>query len=340
MIPRDVVKKAFQFAECGETPFCLGVLPEHERMLTEHYGSEAWRSKVKPYIQRVTACDHLMSLSAPVDVPGGFVRDLFGIVWKIGSIDKIIEPPLKEATLDRYRFPDVDSYYDRFVVPRWENELAGTTESFRIGEHVFGLFERSWSLRGFESFLMDLVDNTAFCEELIENVADWIARSVERLLETPLDAVFFTDDYADQRGMIFGLERFRKLFKPHWRRLFDIVHRAGVYTVLHVCGNAEPALPDLIECGLDCLESLQPEAMDIYGLKKKYGNHLRFWGGLGVQKMSPFGTSTAVREEVRRMKRELGRGGGYILGSAKPFHAAVPIENIVAYVEEASEPRA
>jgi hypothetical protein len=136
-----------------------------------------------------------------------------------------------------------------------------------------------WSLRGFESFLMDLADNTAFCEELIENVADWIARSIERLLEMPLDAVIFTDDYADQRGMIFGLERFRKLFKPHWRRLFDIVHRAGFYSVLHVCENAEPALQDLIECGPDCLESLQPEAMDIYGLKKKYGTHLRFWAG-------------------------------------------------------------
>ena len=63
MTPRDVVKKPFQFAECGETPFCLGVLPEHEKMLTEHYGSEAWRSKVKPYILlSVTFCDPGSSL--------------------------------------------------------------------------------------------------------------------------------------------------------------------------------------------------------------------------------------------------------------------------------------
>jgi uroporphyrinogen decarboxylase len=339
MLPRDVVKKAFQFHEGAEVPFCLSILPEHEEKLTGYYGSEAWRNKVKPYIQRITACDHLMSLSPPISLPGGLVKDLFGIAWKIGSIDKIVEPPLKEPSLACYQFPDVGRYYDEFVVPRWETELAETKDGFRIGEHVFGLFERSWSLRGFECFLMDLADNSAFCEELIENVANWIAGSIERLLEAPLDALFFTDDYADQRGMIFGLERFRRLFRPHWRRLFDIVHRAGVYTILHVCGNAEPALADLIDCGLDCLESLQPEAMDIYGLKKKYGKDLRLWGGLGVQRISPFGTAEAVKREVKHLKLELGREGGFILGTAKPFHAAVPIENIVAYLEEASASR-
>ena len=37
---------------------------------------------------------------------------------------------------------------------------------------------------------------------------------------------------------------------------------------LQVCSEAVPAVPDLIECGLDCLESLQPEAMDVYKLKR------------------------------------------------------------------------
>jgi len=147
-----------------------------------------------------------------------------------------------------------------------------------------------------------------------------------------------TDDYADQRGVIFGLERFRSLFKPCWKRIFGRIKKAGVYSILHVCGCAEPAVPDLIECGLDCLESLQPEAMDIYRLKRQYGKDLRLWGGLGAQYTLPFGTPEEVRAETRRLKLELGRGGGYILAGAKGIGQEVPVANIVAYLEEARTP--
>jgi hypothetical protein len=42
----------------------------------------------------------------------------------------------------------------------------------------------------------------------------------------------------------------------------------------------------VVDMGLDCMESCQPECMDIYGLKRRYGRDIRFWGGLGAQRMS------------------------------------------------------
>ncbi|MDI7277327.1 MAG: uroporphyrinogen decarboxylase family protein, partial [Anaerolineae bacterium] len=171
--------------------------------------------------------------------------------------------------------------------------------------------------------------------ELIEHIADWMLQSLDNLLSAPVDAVMLTDDYADQRGMIFGIERFRRFFKPHWRRIFARIRKAGVYSLLHVCGNAAPAVPDLLECGLDCLESLQPEAMDIYRLKREYGRDIRLWGGLGAQS-TLLDSPEAVRLEVRRLKREMGRGGGYVLAGAKGIMEDVPVANVVAYLEEAS----
>ena len=158
------------------------------------------------------------------------------------------------------------------------------------------------------------------------------------MLSAPVDAIMLTDDYADQRGMIFGLERFRQLFKPRWKRIFERIGNAGVYGILHVCGCAAPAVQDLIECGLDCLESLQPEAMDIYKLKREYGKDIRLWGGLGAQSTLPFGTPEEVRAEVQQLKQELGRGGGYILAGAKGIGEEVPVANVIAYLEEAMAP--
>ena len=60
----------------------------------------------------------------------------------------------------------------------------------------------------------------------------------------------------------------------------------------HCCGSIVEIMPDLIEIGLDVLESVQPEAtgMNPYALKRRFGADLTFWGGLGSQSTIPFGT--------------------------------------------------
>ncbi len=335
MIERDFIKIAFQMKESSTVPFSFFMTDEYEKGLSEYSGSDCWKEMIPPYIEKVTVVDNFLRLAGLETTPDGYARDSFGCVWDMGTTNHLIEPPLKDPSLAGYSLPDIDDYYERFVWPQWEKQLQNSSRSFRILGHSFGLFERAWSLRGFETFLMDFYDNRKFCEELIEYIADWFLQSIENMLNFPADAIMLTDDYAHQRGMIFSIDIFRHLFKPHWKRIFGRIRKAGVYSILHVCGNAVPAVPDLIECGLDCLESLQPEAMDIYELKKVYGKDLRFWGGLGVQSTLPFGTPQKVREDVQRLKRELGRGGGFVLNSAKPLDKPVPFENALAYLEEA-----
>jgi uroporphyrinogen decarboxylase len=98
-------------------------------------------------------------------------------------------------------------------------------------------------------------------------------------------------------------------------------------------------MPDIIEIGLDVLESVQPEArgMNPYELKKKWGDQITFWGCLGSQSTIPFGTSEQIHAEVRRLRREMGHGGGYILAPAKALQPGTPKANAVAVVEAFTE---
>ena len=116
------------------------------------------------------------------------------------------------------------------------------------------------------------------------------------MTDAPVDGIFFGDDHSYQKGMIMGEERWRKLFKPRWKRIIERIHHYGLYTIMHICGNTSIVVPDLIEIGLDCLESCQPESMDIYKLKKEYGKNIRFWGGLGAQQLMPFGKPREIRK--------------------------------------------
>jgi uroporphyrinogen decarboxylase len=103
----------------------------------------------------------------------------------------------------------------------------------------------------------------------------------------------------------------------------------------HCCGSIADIMPDVIEIGLDVYESVQPEARnnDPYELKRRYGDQIAFWGGLGSQSTIPFGTPGQIGAEVTRLCREMGRGGGYILAPAKALQPETPTENAAAVVE-------
>ena len=212
--------------------------------------------------------------------------------------------------------------------------VAAAPERFHLGQFGLGLFERLWPLRGFENVLMDAAGEPAAFGGLVEAVAEHQLRVLERLVQLPLDAVFFSDDWGDQRGVILGPERWRRFLKPQLARMYALVRAAGMQVFSHCCGNITAIIPDLIEIGLDCLESVQPEAMDPYALKRQWGGHLTFFGGVGSQRLLPFGTPKEIRIEIRRLCDEMGRGGGYILGLSKAFQPETPTANALAAVEE------
>ena len=119
------------------------------------------------------------------------------------------------------------------------------------------------------------------------------------------------------------------------------VKRQDKLVITHCCGSIVDILPDAIEIGLDVLESCQPEArgMNPYDLKKKFGDKLTFWGCLGSQSVIPFGTPEEIRAEVQQLCREMGKGGGFILGPAKSLQPGTPTENAAAVVEAFAEQR-
>ena len=107
----------------------------------------------------------------------------------------------------------------------------------------------------------------------------------------------------------------------------------------HSCGSVAAIMPDIIEIGVDVLESVQPEAagMNPYELKQKWGDKITFWGCLGSQSTIPFGTPESIRAEIRSLRNVMGQNGGYILSPAKPLMSETPTENAVAIVEAFAE---
>ncbi len=330
--PKERVLAAFNHEETDIVPCQVVIEADVEDRLNRHYGGTEWEKTVRnhlgfaayPYWARTDMTDD------------GLMRDEYGSIWDFSRQPfHLTDFPLKEPSIGDYDFEAVTQVVlDSLDIAGAENTIREKSDRFVFGLFYFGLFERSWMLRGFENVLVDSILNASFYEELLDRILEMQLRLLDKLLELPVDGVYLGDDWGDQRGVILGPDRWRRFIKPRAAKLYERVRAAGKPVFTHCCGNVFDIIPDMIEIGLDGLESLQPEAMDVYEIKREYGKDLLLWGGLGTQHMLPFGSPKEVRDEIRRLIEELGRGGGYILAPAKPLMEDIPTENAVALIEE------
>ncbi len=126
----------------------------------------------------------------------------------------------------------------------------------------------------------------------------------------------------------------RRFIYPVLKRMYAAVRQAGKYVFIHSCGDVDELFDELIAIGVNCFNPFQPEVMDIHMLLDKYRGRLAFHGGLSTQHTLPYGSVEDVRGECRRLL-EHGAAGGYILAPAHDVQGDVPLENMLAFIEEA-----
>jgi uroporphyrinogen decarboxylase len=332
LTPKERVLSQIQHQETDRLPYEIRYEGDVQARLDEYYGNQDWRSLVDNDIVRVP-CTNLMMLDIPASQAH---RDPYGSVWRTDLRPyHLVEQPLKSPSLESYALPPVDAVFEL----GWKDQVLQTLDQsrdhFTVAVFGAGLWERSWALRGFSELLTDVAAEPDFTAQLIASVAEHQLAIVEQLLQLPCDGIFFMDDWGYQRGVLLGAKRWRRLLKPHLARIYARVHQAGKYVLHHCCGSIVEILPDIIEIGIDVLESVQPEAegMNPYELKRRFGDQITFWGCLGSQSVIPFGTPTEIRAEITKLSREMGKGGGYILSPAKPFQPETPTENAAAVIE-------
>jgi uroporphyrinogen decarboxylase len=169
-------------------------------------------------------------------------------------------------------------------------------------------------------------------EDFVDAIVAHNLKQIGHALELDIDAVYFGDDYGMQQGLIMGRSHWQRFIKPRLARMFEPVVRADKFVTMHSCGQVSPLFDDLAEIGLNMFNPFQPEVMDVFSLLKQYRGKLAFHGGLGVQKLLPFGTPQAVRDATARLI-EAGRQGGYVLAPSHQVPADTPPQNLIAMME-------
>jgi uroporphyrinogen decarboxylase len=265
--------------------------------------------------------------------PGRNGGDEFGIVRdynndkNVGDWGSIAFYPLPEPTLDGYIFPDGKNP-QRFA--GFDSETMKKQGRFVIAG-MTGLFDMCWVLRGFENYMMDMAEGGSFAGKLMDKALEFNLGVLSAMPEG-VDGVRIGEDWGLQKGLIFGAPLWRKFLKPRLSIMYEAARKKGLRVFIHSCGDISELFPDIIELGVEVVNPVQPEAMDIARLEREYGKYITMYGGLGSQSTLVYGTPADVTAEIEN-RLGLFSDGGYILGPAGAVSTDAKIENVVALVD-------
>ena len=292
VVPRDLVIAALRFQQTDICPYYVWIHKDMLAPLARQYHVDDVRTLIRDsqVMREVTPLTQRLSATS--------YRDEFGAVWDDSAEIAIVRPALASPSLKGYTFPDLTTDAHFAGLSEW---LDAHADRFRIVQLGMLFWERTWALRGLENILMDLHDAPSFVDELLDGLRDVCSAVIGRLLRDygpRIDAIGFSEDMGTQRGMMFSPDTWRRFLKRHQKQMYDLIRSAGKTVYLHSCGDIQPIIGELIDMGVDMLQPVQPEAMDVVALKRDYGRNLCFAGGISTQR------DAAVRDS------RAGKGGG------------------------------
>ncbi|MGD9497804.1 MAG: uroporphyrinogen decarboxylase family protein [Armatimonadota bacterium] len=281
---------------------------------------------------------------APTPVGEGVWEDEQGRIFRYSAVtNEIAQVTGKTNWQHEYRLEQFP--LDPEVTP--EDESV-----WEVYDHVLPLLPPdkyilgSWALApqqimlgGWERGLVEVATHPEVVERAVQS---HIARARKLQQITPLrpcDGIMGESDFGHTTGTFVSPAAFRRLFLPALKANSEAVHGAGKDFFLHSCGDNRPIFDQLVEAGIDCLQSLQPQAgMSPALVKERSGNHVAAWGGVDVANLVA-GSMDDVRRDVRTAMETAKRGGGFLLGSSHSIAWGTKYDNFMAMLDEFEKTR-
>ena len=277
---RETIIRALQHKE---TP----IIPYHAEFTMQEYENMINYTKYKNFFHNFDSFLYCMAYwgypTELIDKYEHFIDD-FGVIWNRSGVDKDIgvvdNPIIPEPDITLYNEPFLN---EKLIRQQCEQIIATKQDKFCFAGIGFTMFERLWSYVGMENALVYMLTDKQFVHDLLDKICEFNLKVIDIFNEYPFDAMYFGDDWGQQKGMIMGAPLWREFIKPRMAKLYARAKLNGKFILQHSCGDIHEIFDDLIGIGLDCYQTVQPEIYDLASIKEKYGGRLSFWGGISTQ---------------------------------------------------------
>lgn len=326
--PKELVQKTIAFESPHRIPRQIWILPWAE----EQYPDAVHRLQ-SDFPDDIV--DAPAVYKEPLEIVGdryspGIYVDEWGCAFNNiqSGIIGIAQKPLisRWEDLDNFKAPESVLSLDREAV----NTFCKETDRFVLAGTFQRPFERFQFVRTMELALVDLIERPPRLFELLDRIHELYRKEVEVWASTDVDAIALMDDWGTQNALLTSPDIFRKIFKPMYKEYVEIARQHGKYVFMHSDGYIIDIIPDLIEIGIDALNS-QVFCMGIKALGEEFRGKITFWGEIDRQHILPYGSRQEIENVVYEVWHELYADGGVI--AQCEFGLGAKPENVYAVFE-------
>jgi len=273
----------------------------------------------------------------PMETKGIFM-DLPGIDIKLPDND--------QGSLKGAYFQSIDDAVDRFLYDPFDAKACPNFHKYVVD--IFkaqrkacpdvmmpvwceGVMTTTGFLFGMENLVMGLLMQPDEIGKVIDRGQKFSRDIVSaELEEVDADYVVYTDpvssaDMIDENMFkTFNRDRLHANIS-HWEKEY------GVGTMLHICGDTTPMLPDFVMTGAKAM-SLDHK-VDLKKAKECFGKKMAVMGNIDPVAIMLSNDVNKVIETAEKCFADAGQDGGYIMGPGCASPINTPVENIQAIVE-------
>ena len=240
---------------------------------------------------------------------------------------------IEDYSLDPEVGPEDESIYEVYdaVLPRMPKD-----------KYILGPFPAAAAqvlLGGYERGLVEVALNPELVGRAVQSSIARARKQQALYRDRTGHGVLTEGDFGHSTGTFVSPATFRALFLPGMAANGEAIRARGLEWFHHSCGDNKPIMDQFVEVGLDCLQSLQPQAGMVPGyVKQVTGNRVAAWGGVDVATLVA-GSPDDVRRDVREAMDTAKRGGGFILGSSHSIAYGTSYDNFMAMLDEFEKTR-
>jgi uroporphyrinogen decarboxylase len=237
-------------------------------------------------------------------------------------------------SFEKYHWPTVDD----FDLSKWDTLDKILPSGMKAILLLGKIYTTIWMFMGAETFFNALKNNEELIAAMFDKVGHIQFETFMRVIEhSSVGAVLNPDDVAHNTGLLVDPKYLRKYLFPWYKKMGDVCRDKGLGFIFHSDGNCTEAMDDLVHCGFHAFNPIQPNAMDIVEVKKRWGKKLCLIGNLNLDSTLTLGTPEDVRAEVYERIRTIGPGGGYMVASSNSVTDYVPLTNMKAMIDATFE---
>jgi uroporphyrinogen-III decarboxylase len=227
------------------------------------------------------------------------------------------------------------------IPPQAEPGLAGVRVAVSAAKEK-GIFVLGWGDVAYPGsspylplFLTTMITEPELIHRYMEVTTAGALSFIRAQLEAGVDGIIGGNDWCFKSGPMFSPANFRKFFVPSMHKIVELCHSYGVPYIKHLDGNTTKLLDILVrEVEIDAHHPLEPSAgMDIFALKKQYGDQITLIGNLDCGELLTTGSPDQVVKQAQTLIQQVAPGGGYIFSSSNSIHDGVKLENLYAMLE-------